>query len=481
MNGIGDRRRALAALSWLFSATALVAACGGGSSDSSPAPGAGTPAPAPGPAPGPAPAPSPPPAPGPAPAPAPAPIAQTPAGEPEGLPTFATIGAGGGTLASSDGHLTITVPAGALATDTAVGIQPIRATAPGALGSGYRLTPEGMNFALPVTLTLSYPAAEAAASTAESLRVATHDARGHWEVVDAARDASQGKLTVTATHFSDWSYVAGLQIAPASATVQVNKQLLLRVIDCGEGPDPSGGNSQRLLLECVDEEFPPLANNWSVNSIPGGNGAVGTIAGGSNASYRAPATLPPQNPVAASARVATPAGLTTLVSNIRVVDQMTVYEGTIFGRIVVSVNGQEQFFETSANLRFTYNPDLSIAGDKWYDGIGTAFVHGKPFGCGTGSGTAPVQGAALTLHTEGQLAGTYSLSGGAVATATLTCGDPPRELTGPFLVGGFGAGGSDICPSLQIGEDPGRLVGSWFCNVAEGSTARANWTLRAIE
>ena len=401
---------------------------------------------------------------------------------PEGLPTRATLGVAGGNLASADGRLTVTVPADALGSDTVIGIEPITATAPGALGSGYRLTPEGVGFAQPLTLTFSYAAEEAAASGAQALRVATRDTRGYWSVVASVRNATQRTLTVTTTHFSDWSYVSGLQLTPASATVAVNQRQPLQVINCGEGPDPDGGNAQqRLLLECIEEELPPLARNWSANGIAGGNNAVGTVAGGSSGTYSAPATVPTQNPVAVSAQATTPAGLATLVSNIRVVDALRGYAGTVFGRITISAQGQEQYFETSANLRFTYNPDLSIGGVKWYDGSGTAFVHGRPFNCSTGSGTAPVQGASLQLYTEGPLAGTYNLTGGAIATTTLTCGTPPQAQTGPFLVGAFNAGGSDICPALQIGADPGRLVGSWFCNVAAGSTGRANWTLRAAE
>ncbi len=89
---------------------------------------------------------------------------------PEGLPTEATIGAGGGTLASSDGRLNITVPPGALAGDTVIAIQPITATAPGALG-----TPEDMTFAQPVTLTFTYPADEAAALHARAALAAGDD------------------------------------------------------------------------------------------------------------------------------------------------------------------------------------------------------------------------------------------------------------------------------------------------------------------
>lgn len=474
MNGTSGTRRRIAALSWLFGATALIAACGGGT-DGAPPPVAGAPAPAPGPAPGPAPVPAP------SPAPAPAPIAQTAAGDPEGLPTFTTIGAAGGTLASSDGRLRIDVPLGALTTDTEVGIQPITATAPGALGSAYRLTPEGATFAQPLTMTMTYSAEEAGAAIGTSLRVATHDANGNWVVADALHDGTQRQLSVATTHFSDWSFVAGALIIPAFAGVAVNKQMALQVLNCGEGTTSIGENPQHLLLECIVDDLPTIAGNWSVNGVVSGNQTVGTVVGGSSATYTAPATVPAANPVAVSAQINSPAGLATLVSNIRVFDQAHVYMGTMFGRVETTIQGQTQFVELSANLRFTYNPALSIAGDKWYDGTGTAFVRGRSFGCtGTGSGSAPLQGADLVLHTEGPLAGTYSISAGAQASVTMTCGDPPQVVTVP-LQGGAGAGGSDICPAPAIGDDPGRLAGSWFCNVAEGSTARANWTLRAIE
>lgn len=413
-------------------------------------------------------------------------MAKTEAGLPEGLPASATIGAAGGTLTSSDGRLTTTVPAGALAANTVVEIQPITATAPGAFGSGYRLTPEGVNFAKPVTLTFNYSAAEAGASVPESLRIAARDSRGHWRVMNTTRDPARREIAVTTTHFSDWSHVGGLQIAPASATVEVNKKQFLRVIFCGDGPDPEA-NEQRLLLECRPAGRGADPTRWSVNSIANGNATVGTISTVAGlerfANYTAPAAVPAQNPVAVSAEfVEDPAlGTTRLVSNITVVDKVPKYEGTIFGRTVTRIGGDEQFLELSANLRFTRNPDLSIGGTQWYDGTGTAVVRGRPFGCvGLGSGTATVQGATLQLQTEGTHAGTYVVSAGAKATVTMTCGNPPESVTFQ-MTGGAGGGGSDICPFPQIGDDPGRLASSWACNVAEGSRQTSNWTFRAVE
>ncbi len=455
----------------------MLAACGGGTGDeTNPSP---TPTPTPTPAP-PPPAPPPPPPP-PSPPPPPPPLAKTEAGLPEGLPSSATIGATGGSLSSSDGRLTVTVPAGVFAADTVVGITPITATAPGAFGLGYRLTPENVNFAKPVTLAFNYSTAEAAGSVPESLRVATHDSRGYWRVMNATRDAAQRKLAVTTTPFSDWSYVAGLQLAPASATVEVTKEKVLRVVDCGDGPDPDTGNSQqRLLLECTSS-IAGADPAWTVNAIPNGNATVGTIttiAGvGRIAKYTAPAAVPAQNPVAVSAQLDTAAGRTTLVSNITVVEQLPKYEGTIFGRIEETIDGQQLFVELSANLRFTYNPTLSVAGMKWYDGAGTAFVRGKPFACTTGSAQVTVVGAKLVLQTEGPFAGTYSFAASAEPHLTVTCGD--KQVSIPMLAGAT-AGGNDACTFPRIGDDPGRLSGSWSCT-HNTTTLRSSWTFNAVE
>src|SRR5262249_46009872 len=70
----------------------------------------------------------------------PLPVARGPS---TGAQTRATIGAAGGSLASGDGVLTLTVPPGALASDVLVGVEPITNTAGLGVGTAYRLTPEG--------------------------------------------------------------------------------------------------------------------------------------------------------------------------------------------------------------------------------------------------------------------------------------------------------------------------------------------------
>jgi hypothetical protein len=374
--------------------------------------------------------------------------------------------------------LAVTIPPATFANDVEVAIVPLTPTAPGALGLAYRLLPEGVTFSQPVTLTFTYSADHADSTRPETLRVATRDDRGYWRVAPSTLDAQQRQLSITTTHFSDWSYVAGLQILPSSASVAVSRTRDLHVIGCGEGADPDADNPQRVLLECVEEEVPPLANHWSVNGIPGGDSSVGTIAGATNATYSAPGAVPPQNPVAVSARVQLPTGLTTLVSNIKVVDEVAVYEGTINGHISWRVDDQEQFFELSADVRFVLRPDLSGPDSKWYEGSGTARVHGRPFGCAAGSSTGALVESTLQIGTAGAQAGTYVIVVGATPSVTLDCGDPPAALT-TQLLGVAGGGGNIVCPTLRF-DDIANLVGSWTCNDGAMS-ARSNWTLRAIE
>lgn len=82
---------------------------------------------------------------------------------PIGAPATATIGGAGGVLVSTDGRLTLDVPAGALAADTVIEIQQIEWPR----GVGWRLAPEGLQFALPVTVATTFTEAEVGVPTRE--------------------------------------------------------------------------------------------------------------------------------------------------------------------------------------------------------------------------------------------------------------------------------------------------------------------------
>ncbi|MEK7757663.1 MAG: phosphoribosylglycinamide synthetase, partial [Planctomycetota bacterium] len=157
----------------------------------------------------------------------------TDVGTPSGSPVEKTIGPAGGTLASADDLLTIEVPAGALGADTQLGIQPLTSTAPNGLGSGFRLMPAGTTFSSPVTLTFK-PTTEQLAGTVLALTgVGYQDSSGFWRWIRGVeRDEANGRVSVTTTHFSDWSLLAGAQLHPPSASVQTGQTLTLTVIYC---------------------------------------------------------------------------------------------------------------------------------------------------------------------------------------------------------------------------------------------------------
>ncbi len=76
------------------------------------------------------------------------------------IPSAATIGPSGGSVRSSDGGLTLKVPAGALGAPTPISISVTTSDAPDALGPGYDLSPGGLSFAKPAILGLRYGTAE---------------------------------------------------------------------------------------------------------------------------------------------------------------------------------------------------------------------------------------------------------------------------------------------------------------------------------
>lgn len=306
---------------WLALATTVVLqACGGGAASEAPAPQQQGPQ-------SPAPAPTPSPAPQPAPAPSTGQPAITPVGEVLGpVAAQAEIGPEGGRLDLPLDDLSIVVPPGAFTQRHTVAIRPIRNTAPGALGQAWRITPEGVTFAKPVTI--EWRPTERERVGAAQLRIASQGADGAWRIARASSD-SGGVLRTPTTHFSDWSQVAGLQLRPGSADVRVGEALQLIISECKQQVDPSDPTLLDLVLTCKDDPVSELSrDDWAVNGVPGGNASVGTVTrlvGEGNKTsgmYRAPASVPGSNPVAVSVGYRETSGKepVTLVANLNIVD-----------------------------------------------------------------------------------------------------------------------------------------------------------------
>jgi hypothetical protein len=262
----------------------------------------------------------------------------TAVGTPTGPAASQTIGPTGGSVASGDGKLTVTIPAGALATATDVTIEPITALAPWALGPAYRLGPEGLKFSNPVSIAFHYDASQLVGTAPELLWIVSQDSTGAWPYASSVvLDTTAKVLTVQSTHFSDWSLVPGLQIRPPSAEVDPGAHVALTLglclggaigYDCDETTSPD------------DEELPALppgiggldVTSWAVNGVARGSATYGFVDGSVvGADYIAPSDAPDdQNPVAVSVRVLDHNGhtISTLVSNIKVRGAAPTYHAT---------------------------------------------------------------------------------------------------------------------------------------------------------
>ena len=250
----------------------------------------------------------------------------TAVGVPVGNATSATIGAAGGSVSTPDGKIALTIPAGALASNTVIGIQPITNTAHGKIGAAYRLTPDGQTFLHPITLTFTYTDDDLLGTAAEFLGAAFQTAAGFWQWAgDATVDTTAKTVSVATIHFTDWSNVKSLQIRPPKKTVKRNGTVGLQVKVCYPVDD---GDLTTLASDCDTDQgivSTLSVNEWSVNSRLGGGGVFGTVVGsGATATYTAPTTIPIPSPVAVSARVHNPKkgpdAKTLVVSNITIAE-----------------------------------------------------------------------------------------------------------------------------------------------------------------
>ncbi|MBN9430018.1 MAG: hypothetical protein J0H09_26295 [Burkholderiales bacterium] len=316
-------------------------------------------------------------------------------GTPMGGPTTASIGAGGGTLTTPDGRIRLTVPAGALSVLTTLSIQPISNHAPGRIGNGYRLLPEAASFAQPVSITFTYGDGDVTGSSPDALGIATQTAAGQWQKQSGAViDKTAKTVTVSTTHFSDWSLVQGLQLRPPSAVVKVGNSVGMKLLYCFAAPN---GAAYEMGYDC-DGELAPLASpaNCAVNGTVGGNTTIGRISqSGQDITYTAPSIRPSPAGVAVSCEIngAGP-GKILAVSNITVTD--ADYSGGFSSDSMVEGHRTEM---VSTNL--TWTRMAQVPGDQaQYTAQGTALVTVTEPGCPAVSAELPVTGMLIVFDSN---------------------------------------------------------------------------------
>jgi hypothetical protein len=278
-------------------------------------------------------------------------------GEPLGEPLTQTIGPEGGELRSSDGRLSLTVPPGALAEPTLIGVLEVTATAPQHTGRSFRLSPAGVHFAQPATLRFHYEESDIRGSTAELLRVAYQDEAGVWHLyrqVELDQDAHT--VSVHSDHFSDWSLVEGSVLLPVDPYVKIGESIELRVMSCLK-PLELGDESVSVTAgyECeTDDDFGAFAYGWSVNGVLGGNDMLGTVRESATqpgrAVYTPPKKKPAPNPVAVSVilrdQLTDTFNTQLLISHVDVIDPSASWSGTVT-------------YEVSGSHALTIPPDFT--------------------------------------------------------------------------------------------------------------------------
>lgn len=225
---------------------------------------------------------------------------KTPVGTNDGTAVTKTIGTAGGTVLSDDGEIELIIPAGALAANTDISIQPITNNAPNGRGKAYRCTPDGQQFAKDITIKFHYTEEEAAATKPEYMRVAFQESDGTWKVIESITNDVAGKsISAKVNHFTDFTEFDIMRLVPPSLYLKSGETKAIEISFAGMSTDGKLTSSLAILANPVV---------WKANGVQGGNSETGTLSEVNKIkqNFKAPASVPAINPVTISAELNIP-------------------------------------------------------------------------------------------------------------------------------------------------------------------------------
>ena len=227
-------------------------------------------------------------------------------GKPIGASVSSKIGPAGGSIATDDKMLTLTIPAGALTRDTTITLQPVENKAWGGAGPGYVLGPENLEFEKPATLTWNYTDQDLVGSAPEALGIAFQQADRSWQgrrnvVVDKA----QKKASTPIDKLLSVAFYEAYYMTPSEGSLVPAEHVDLKIFFHPGREDESGLTplSMPALLRKED------VRNWKLNGKDAtGNpdpqlGTLGATGNGASATYVAPSRVPNPNQAAVSVEV----------------------------------------------------------------------------------------------------------------------------------------------------------------------------------
>lgn len=342
-------------------------------------------------------------------------------GTPQGTAKTASIGTSGGSITSEDGRLTVTIPAGAFTSTTTVGIQPLSNNSPMGMGSAYRITPEGVTFSKPVTITFRYDVALLGSVIEDFLWITSQQSNGTWVGYrKSVVNTTDHSVAVEATHFSDWSMARFIDLAltPVATSVMINKNVGLTVAGFLKERDEeelvplSPISTKQVPINSIDEALAKTERflaftftGWALNgsNAPVSNSNGKLVADAQNAIYTAPSKAPNPNKVAVSVSLET-MNKDKSRSKYMLVSTITVIEGELYLHLVVDGGEDYYYYQYGLNGQIPSDPnkmqmvncglgsygELGIAGSyidgsNFYNRFTVAFGHPavgvRPFLC----------------------------------------------------------------------------------------------------
>lgn len=226
--------------------------------------------------------------------------AVTEIGTPDGLGSVtAQIGAGGGNLQSGDQRVSVIIPPGALTTTQTISITRISNHAPGGANMAYRLEPEGIRFAKPVSISFIYPTTSLGwESDPAFLGIAYQDEKRQWVGMPVKLTLATKTVTVETTHFSDWSDTWNFKLEAGSTALYPGSATEVTVMGQDDLLAPlTRGNSQEYRMPIMTKVPDQIVHSWK---LEGGGKIEGT---GARIRYIAPTEVPgaSQNPATITA------------------------------------------------------------------------------------------------------------------------------------------------------------------------------------
>ncbi len=158
-----------------------------------------------------------------------------------------TIGPNGGTVNSSDGKASVTIPAGALSQETAISVDSIASPGAGNIGTAYNFAPDGTTFSLPVTISIQYDDAALPQDVSEqNLKLGTF-ANNQWqEVAGSTVDTTLNVVSGSTSHFSLYGiivYSGAVNLPKTGQTTCYDDSG--NVITCGYSPYGQDGDYRK--------------------------------------------------------------------------------------------------------------------------------------------------------------------------------------------------------------------------------------------